>query len=100
MFPFANQADIHQEGPRIVRERRHWDSEGYEQTQRRAGAVQCPKCHLWWPDIEDPGEWQRNAATGRRDATGWLNGICCEQCELLLVEQPDGSYAIYDLGER
>lgn len=96
-FPYCNQADLFTNGPRARRERRHWDDDGYERTERCVGATECPRCHLWWPAIEQPDEWSQNAETGRWDAIGWWGGEVCEQCELLLIEQPDGTPECYDL---
>jgi hypothetical protein len=89
-IPFVNQRDIHTNGPRILREKRHWDSEGRERTERIIGSEQCPKCGLWWPVVEQPEEWyESDTVPGRRDATGWWGASCCEQCQILMVEQPD-----------
>lgn len=96
-FPHANQIDILNSDPKLTREKRHWDSEGYERTQRRNGASECPKCGLWWPVIEDPDMWNENSETGRLDAAGWWGGVVCEQCGILIVEQPDGHTEAYAL---
>lgn len=97
MFPFANQADLHTRGAITCREKRHWDDEGNERTERRVGAVQCPRCGLWWPAIEQPDTWTHNEDTGNWDATGWWGGVVCSECHLLLIEQPDGRAEVYDL---
>ena len=97
MFPFANQTDLHTRGPVICRERRHWGDDGHELTQRRVGATQCPQCGLWWPDIEEPDEWTEDKENGRWNAIGWWGGTCCEECGLLMIEQPDGTGEVYDL---
>ncbi len=97
MFPFANQVDLHTRGPRPVREKRHWDHDGHERTQRRIGAEQCPRCGLWWPAIEEPDMWDENEATGQCDASGWWGGTVCEDCGLLMIEQPDGTGETYQL---
>ncbi len=97
-IPLCNQADLFTAGPRLVREIRRWDEKGYEQTQRRNGAVQCPRCGLWWPMIEEPYEWNRvdcSAETYR--AIAWEGFPVCEACNLLMVEQPDGTSEVYQL---
>jgi len=96
-FPFANQADLFTLDPVRTRERRHWDDQGHERTEIRTGAVQCPKCGLYWPCIEEPDMWDENKETGRWDATGWWGGVVCSFCKLLLVEQPDGTSEAYQL---
>jgi hypothetical protein len=99
-FPFCNQADILHSEARIVYERPHWDKEGYERTERRNGAYQCPKCGLWWPVIEEPDWWEQNPEDDAKwDAQGWWGGVVCEDCEILMVDQPDGSAECYDLSE-
>lgn len=85
-MPRCNQADLFTVGARVRREHRHWDANGYEQTERSVGAVQCPRCNLWWPVIEHPDAWSQNADTGRLDADGWWCGVFCEQCGLLLID--------------
>lgn len=96
-LPFANQVDILEAGPRLGSEKRHWDRQGYERTQRRNGACECPKCGLLWPVIEEPDMWNKNAFTGRNDAAGWWGGVVCEQCRILIIEQPDGHTEAYAL---
>ena len=96
-IPFCNQANIHVVGPRIARESQHWDDDGHERTERRNGATQCPKCGLWWPNIEEPDMWDLNDRTGRWDATGWWGGVVCCECNLLMVEQCDGTDECYQL---
>lgn len=97
-LPFANQADLHTRGTVVVREKIRWDDEGYERTQRRNGACQCPQCGLWWPNIEEPDMWTYNEQTGKWDASGWWGGVVCGGCQLLMIEQPDGQAEVYDLG--
>lgn len=96
-FPFCNQVDIVRAAPRIVRERRHWDEHDFEQTERRVGAEQCPKCGLWWPAIEQPDMWTLSETDGKWDADGWWGGTVCEQCSVLMINQPDGRGECYDL---
>jgi len=97
-IPLCNAADLFN-GPRIDYETRHWDAEGHERTERRNGAMQCPKCGLWWPMIEEPDMWDQNEKTGRWDASGWWGGVACCECRLLLIEQPDGTCEAYELPE-
>lgn len=97
MFPFANQADLHRRGAVLATEPRHWDEEGHERTERRTGATQCPQCGLWWPNIDEPDMWDENSETGRWDASGWWGGVVCSECDLLLIEQPDGRAEVYML---
>ena len=98
MLPFCNQTDLHARGPLIVvEERRAWDDDGYETTQRRIGATQCPRCGLWWPEIQEPDGWKFNAATGLWDADDWWGGVMCELCDSLMIEQPDGTGEVYSL---
>lgn len=94
-FPICN--DIDPRFPVTEYELRHWDDEGFERTERRIGASQCPKCGLWWPAIEEPDCWEENEATGRWDAVDWMGFEVCEQCGLLMVVQPDGSGEVYEL---
>ena len=96
-FPLCNQADLLAVGPMKTRERRHWDGDGYELTEIRNGATQCPICKLWWPNIEQPAEWEEDEDTGRWNATGWWGGVLCEFCGLLQIEQPDGTQECYQL---
>lgn len=96
-IPLCNQADLMTNGPRLVREKRHWDNEGYERTEIRDGATQCPKCGFWWPNIEEPDMWDENEVTGNLDAINWWGGVVCSDCSLLIVEQPDGRSECYEL---
>jgi hypothetical protein len=97
-FPYCNQADIVRAEPRIIRERRRFDDEGYERTKRRNGACECPKCGLWWPCIEEPDCWELDEESGKWNAVSWWGGVVCEECELLMIEQPDGTGECYDIG--
>lgn len=97
-FLYSNQTDLMRAEPRRTSERRTWDAEGFERTEIRTGACQCPKCGLWWPIIEEPDCWTQNSKDKTRmDATGWWGAPVCELCHLLLVEQPDGRSECYDL---
>lgn len=96
-FPFCNQADIRTTSPRRYREVRHWDEENHELTQIRTGAYQCPECGLYWPLIEEPDAWRLNEETGRWDAVDWWGGVVCEECGLLMIDQPDGTGEVYRL---
>lgn len=99
-FPFCNSINL---DPKIVYERRHWDKDGYERTERRNGAVQCPRCDLWWPCIEEPQAWSQTLDSimdERMDAIEWWGGVVCEECNLLMAEQPDGRIEVYQLGNK
>lgn len=98
-LPLCNQADLMVAEPRRIRERRRWDLEGYERTEIRDGATRCPVCGLWWPHIAQPDGWEWNHSTLRWDATSWWGGVVCSLCDLLLVEQPDGTPECYDIGK-
>ena len=65
--------------------------------ERINGFCQCPKCGLWWPNIEEPDMWTEND-DGWMQATGWWGGCVCSDCDLLMIEQPDGTPECYDLG--
>lgn len=96
-MPFANQADIPTGPARIEYESPpRFDDEGFERTERRNGACQCPECGLWWPSIEEPDMWTEDNS-GRWIAEGWWGGVVCERCEVLMIEQPDGSGECYKL---
>lgn len=97
-FPYSNQADLMRSEPRRVSERRHYDAAGYERTEIRTGACQCPECGLWWPVIESPDVWTQNREdTAKMNATGWWGAAQCATCDLLMVEQPDGRGECYSL---
>lgn len=99
-FPLCNPINLLASGPRITKEKRHWDKDGYEQTERRNGAAQCPKCDYWWPVIESPDCWVENIETGNYDAELWWGGSVCELCDLLIIDQPDGSTEVYDISSN
>jgi len=97
MISFTNQADLFTAGPRLLRETRWWNEDGFEQTQRRNGAAQCPQCGLWWPIIEEPCAWTCEPGA-RHNATEWWEGFqVCSECSLLMLEQPDGTTEVYEL---
>ena len=102
-FPLCNQADLFTAGPRLQRERQRWDKEGFERTERRNGACQCPKCGLWWPVIEEPCTWVDNGKSSSDTtsiqwlAIGWEGFPICLDCRLLIVDQPDGTGEVYQL---
>lgn len=103
-----------------------FDDEGFQTGQRINGFDQCPRCGLWWPCIEEPDCWEETArhagcqhdlieghfgfydcpahgvipcteVTVRHLAVGWWGGTFCEECELLLITQPDGTPEAYQL---
>ena len=77
---------------------RYWDRDNFEKGERINGYDQCPKCGLWWPCIEEPDCWEESDhGTNKWIATGWWGAAVCEECELLMVEQPDGRGETYQL---
>lgn len=79
---------------------RGFDDRGHETGERINGFDQCPKCLLWWPCLEEPDCWEESDdQPGKWIATGWWGAAVCEECELLMVEQPDGTPECYQLGE-
>lgn len=87
------------ESPPIVRSQRTFDSEGLERGERINGYDQCPRCGLWWPIVEEPDVWEEVAGTQRWIATGWWGAAICGECDLLMVEQPDGTPECYRLSQ-
>lgn len=96
MTTFANQADLLTEGPKLIYLNCTFDCEGYERTERVNGAMQCPRCGLWWPCIEEPDCWTEDEL-GRWIAVEWWGGVVCGCCHLLMVDQPDGRSEAYQL---
>lgn len=81
-----------------------FDSEGFQRGERINGAVQCPQCGLWWPCVEEPEAWEEEGqedgwgmGTGRWLATEWWGGVVCGDCNLLMVDQLDGTPEVYSL---
>lgn len=82
----------------VVQLSRSFDDEGYEQGERINGFVECPKCGLWWPCIEEPDCWEEDdEQKGKWVAIGWWGGVVCDECRLLIVDQPDGHTEVYQL---
>lgn len=80
---------------------REYDANGYERTQRINGGYQCPKCELWWPCVEEPDCWTMNQHDENKwDAEGWFGGVVCEDCGLLMIDQPDGTAECYSLRDE
>lgn len=80
----------------------HIDDEGYMRGERINGFDQCPKCGLWWPNIEEPCAWEeydgeRKDLQGKWIAIEWWGGTICDDCNLLMVDQPDGTGECYQL---
>ena len=75
-----------------------WESfkDSKEGGERINGFHQCPQCGLWWPCIEEPDCWEQQD-DGRWTAVGWWGAAVCEVCEVLMVEQPDGTPETYCL---
>lgn len=72
-----------------------YDADGYERGERINGFCECPQCHAWWPCIEEPDHWEEDGE--RWKAIGWWGAAYCDECGLLLVEQPDGTPEVYQL---
>lgn len=75
---------------------RKFDAEGHERGERINGFYQCPKCDVWWPCVEEPDMWDEGPH-GRWYASGWWGAAVCEECGLLMVDQPDGRTECYRL---
>lgn len=80
----------------------HFDEENYMRGERINGFEQCPKCGVWYPCIEEPNEWQEYEGDnpklqGKWMASDWWGGTVCEECNLLMIEQPDGRGECYQL---
>lgn len=75
------------------------DKQGYPRGHRINGFYQCPRCGAWWPIVEEPEEWVRYA-DGRREIESWWGAAICTECNLLMVEQPDGADECYRLEPR
>jgi hypothetical protein len=82
-------------GPYAARLSSSYDADGFEQGERINGFEQCPKCGLWWPCVEEPDCWTEDGDKWK--ATGWWGAAVCEECDLLMVEQPDGRGEVYQL---
>jgi uncharacterized protein YbaR (Trm112 family) len=78
---------------------RSFDENGYERGDRINGFCKCPACRLWWPIVEEPDAWELDEESGKWFAVEWWGGSVCAVCNLLMVEQPDGTSEVYDLGE-
>lgn len=79
-----------------VRLSHSWDSEHFEQGEIIRGYYQCPQCGLWWPCVEEPDCWEEEP-DGFKRATGWWGAAVCEECGLLMADQPDGQTECYRL---
>lgn len=84
------------DSPFVVYLSRSYDDNGHERGARINGIDQCPKCGIWWPCIEEPDCWEQRW-DGKWMAIGWWGAAVCEECELLMVEQPDGRGEVYGL---
>lgn len=82
--------------PSIVRLSKSFDDDGMERGQRINGYVQCPRCGLWWPNVEEPDMWDEGCGN-QWIASGWWGSACCCECDLLMIEQPDGTPEVYKL---
>ena len=85
----------HSDKPYVAYLSRSFDEDGHERGERINGFDQCPKCGLWWPCIEEPDCWEEDGDKWK--ATGWWGAAVCEECNLLMVEQPDGTPECYQL---
>ena len=80
---------------------RSFDADGFERGERINGFTECPKCGRWWPNVEEPDCWEEGEDAGHETiwlATGWWGSSICEECDLLMIEQPDGTSEVYRLG--
>ena len=69
------------------------DREGYPHQLRINGAIQCPKCGLFWPLIEDSDEWTR--VDGKWRVSGFGLGMAeCIECRKVFVENFDGVHEL------
>lgn len=79
----------------------YFDDDGFEQGEKIIGYDCCPKCGLWYPCVAQPDSWELHGLdkTGKERwfATGWWGGTVCNECELLMIEQPDGAGECYQL---
>lgn len=84
--------------PYVVRLSRGFDGDGYERGERINGFDECPKCGLWWPCIEEPESWELSEQiAGQWVAVEWCGATVCDDCEVLMVTQPDGTPECYTL---
>lgn len=86
--------------PPVVNGPRTFDHEGFERGERISGYSCCPHCGLWWPIVEEPDEWIEDPRAHIRGVERWLakswwGAAVCEKCELLMVDQPDGTPECY-----
>ena len=95
---FANPVDLQTRlGNWLKYEHQRFDDDGYERTERVNGSVQCPRCELWWPCVEEPEEWVDDNSSSMKYAVSWWGGVVCCECQLLIVDQPDGRVEVYKL---
>jgi hypothetical protein len=87
--------------PYCVRISTSFDADGHERGERINGFNQCPKCSLWWPCVEEPDCWTEDGLDENGNvmwkATGWWGAAVCEECNLLMVDQPDGTPMCFKL---
>ena len=92
-----NLLDCH-DGPEPVLLWLKVDNEKHERGERINGYIQCPRCGLWNPVIEEPDKWTLDEETEIWKADGWFGGVVC--CGLLMVEQPDGQLEAYSIRDE
>lgn len=67
-----------------------FDAEGTQRAKRINGSVECPKCGLYWPMVEDIGEWTQGD-DGRWHSRGWNHGFAeCLICGLVFADTFEG----------
>lgn len=91
-------------GERLIRwlKRLSVDAEGYEGGQRINGYVECPRCGLCWPLIEEPEAWEQEFVSDgdgepmeRWKATEWGPGTAeCLECNLCFVDSFEGTFVL------
>lgn len=76
---------------RLVRDR-----DGHPRGERINGYVECPKCGLAWPLIEEPDCWKNVAIVGELWVVdGWGPGTAeCIECGKLFVDTFEGCFEL------
>lgn len=78
---------------------RGFDAKHYQRLERLEAIADCPKCGKeveCWSDTE---EWHQGGIGWIHAEFGGAMGIC-EDCGLLIAEQPDGRVECYDIRKR
>ena len=69
----------------------------HERGERISGWSECPKCGLWWPIVETPDAWVESDDGSHWVADSWWGAAVCDECDVLMVTQPDGTGECYQL---